>query len=339
MWSKYSFPFMLCLLCVCLLCVSACDESTETSEFGNWVKQSDFEGVTRSSAISFSIDGYAYVGLGTNGDDYLTDFWRYDPSKNFWQEMASFPGVGRTATVSFSLGGKGYLGTGYNDELDTRELDDFWEYDPIADAWTQKADFPGSKRYSAVGFALSGNGYIGTGYDGNYLKDFWKYDPSTNSWTQAVSLYGSKRESATAFVIADRAYIATGRNNGSYLYDFWAFDPTTEGWTELAKYDEDDDYDIYISAISRYNCVSFVVDGLGYLANGISDSYSSSIYSYDPVNNVWEDNITSFEGSSRSSAVAFVVSNVAYIATGRNSSQHFDDIWRFDPYAEYDEYD
>jgi len=327
------------LSAILLLSITSCDESTDTSEYGNWVKQSDFEGVTRSGAISFSIGNYAYVGLGSDGDDYLTDFWRFDPSKNFWQKMASFPGVGRLSTVSFSLDGKGYLGTGYNDDLDEEELNDFWEYDPDTDTWTQKADFPGSKRYAAVGFALEGNGYIGTGYDGNYLKDFWRYDPTSDSWTQAVSLYGSKRESATAFVINGQAYIATGRNNGVYLYDFWRFDPSDESWTDLTLYDEDDTYETYLSAISRYNGVSFSVDGLGYLATGISDSYTSSVYSYDPDANEWEDDITAFEGSSRSNAVAFVVSNKAYIATGRNSSQRFDDIWSFDPLAEYDEYD
>ena len=34
--------------------------------------------------------------------------------------------------------------------------------------WTQKADFGGTARSSAVGFSIGSKGYIGTGYDGNY---------------------------------------------------------------------------------------------------------------------------------------------------------------------------
>ena len=40
---------------------------------------------------------------------------------------------------------------------------DFWEYDPAANTWTQKADFGGTARYGAVGFSIGSKGYIGTG--------------------------------------------------------------------------------------------------------------------------------------------------------------------------------
>ena len=78
---KYIIFFLI------LSTLSSCtDAEDETSETGNWVKASDFEGVTRSGAISFSIGNFAYVGLGYDGDEYLRDFWRYDPELNFWQE-------------------------------------------------------------------------------------------------------------------------------------------------------------------------------------------------------------------------------------------------------------
>ena len=41
---------------------------------------------------------------------------------------------------------------------------DFWEYDPAANTWTQKADFGGTARDGAVGFSIGSKGYIGTGY-------------------------------------------------------------------------------------------------------------------------------------------------------------------------------
>ena len=47
---------------------------------------------------------------------------------------------------------------------------DFWEYDPAANTWTQKADFGGTARYYAVGFSIGSKGYIGTGWDGSYQK-------------------------------------------------------------------------------------------------------------------------------------------------------------------------
>ena len=41
---------------------------------------------------------------------------------------------------------------------------DFWEYDPVGNTWTQKADFGGTARYAAVGFSIGNKGYIGTGH-------------------------------------------------------------------------------------------------------------------------------------------------------------------------------
>ncbi|MBK7084509.1 MAG: hypothetical protein IPH53_07510 [Flavobacteriales bacterium] len=37
-------------------------------------------------------------------------------------------------------------------------LNDVWEYDPSADSWTQRSDFPGSARYSCVSVAASTKG-------------------------------------------------------------------------------------------------------------------------------------------------------------------------------------
>jgi N-acetylneuraminic acid mutarotase len=337
--NKIGITIVRAACMVLALNLLSCSDSEDTTDLGNWIRYSDFEGVTRTSALSFVVGDYAYVGLGFDGDDYLKDLWRYDFERNFWQQMADFPGTGRTSAVSFSVGDKGYIGTGYNKDLDIEELNDFWSYDTQSDTWQQLADFQGGPRYSAVAFSIDNAGYIGTGYNGSYMKDFWKYDPTTNTWTQIVSLYGSKREGATSFVIDGTAYVVGGRNNGSYIYDFYSYNPQSEGWTNLGLTDDDDTYSEYLKAVSRYGAISFVQDGLGYIGTGISDSYSSAIFSYDPETNEWDSDINTFEGSSRTKAVGFTLNNVGFIATGNNSSLQFDDIWGFYPYEEYDEYD
>ena len=64
--------------------------------------------------------------------------------RDIWTQKAAFPGTSRHLAVAMAVDGKGYFGTGYDG---TDRLNDFWEYDPVANSWTQKAD---------LGLSLSG---------------------------------------------------------------------------------------------------------------------------------------------------------------------------------------
>src|SRR5439155_25480349 len=125
----------------------------------------------------------------------------------------------RYGAVGFSIGNKGYIGIGYHIGVEK----DFWEYDPVTNAWTQKADFGGTAREQGVGFSIAGKGYIGTGSASNGLsRDFWEYDPVTNAWTQKANFGGIGRWLATGFSIGGKGYIGTGRDAfPSLLKDFW----------------------------------------------------------------------------------------------------------------------
>ena len=95
---------------VIIFSMSACDTSPEDDDtlVGEWYKKSSYEGVARSGAVGFVIEGKAYVGTGYDGTNWLTDFYQYDAEKNNWYKKANFPGAGRSAAVSFTVNGKGY---------------------------------------------------------------------------------------------------------------------------------------------------------------------------------------------------------------------------------------
>ena len=322
-------------LILLLLLSFACTEEDEDDLVGNWVRRSDFEGVPRSNAVAFSIGDFAYVGLGFDGDEDLRDFWRYDPTLDFWTMVDSFPATARRAAVGFSVAGKGYVSTGFNGDLE-EEFQDCWAFDPEAPAgsqWTRVADFPGTARYDAVAFTTENTAYVGSGFDDNWLKDFYRYNPATDSWAQVVSLGGSKRESATAFSLNGRHYVGTGRNNGIYEFDFWQYDPEISTWRRMEDLDEDDDYNI-----ARHGAVSFTLGNLGYVATGSNGVNMSSVWAYDPALDEWEEK-TAFEGISRTEAVSFVVNGRAFITTGRNGGARFDDLREFFPNEEFDEDD
>ncbi|WP_215223077.1 Kelch repeat-containing protein [Echinicola shivajiensis] len=318
------------LVGIIALSSSCVSDEEETSE-GNWVRRSYFDGDNRSNAASFTIGERAFIMGGYTGDDYLNDFWEYNPTGDYWERKADFPGKSRSNAVAFSIDGKGYVGTGYDG---TDKLKDFWEYDPETNSWRELAEFGGTARYDAVGFSLMDKGYIGTGYDGSEQKDFWQYDPTTDSWKQIISMGGAKRQGAVAFVIDDIAYIGTGINNGSYEFDLWALDGNTLEWTEKRPIDYDDDYLIY-----RSNANAFTIGNYGYITVGNRGSILGSTWEYRPSTDEWLEK-TDFEGTFRTGASVFSINNQrAYILLGKSSSLRFDDIWEFEPFVDYNDED
>ncbi|MBN2094245.1 MAG: T9SS type A sorting domain-containing protein [Candidatus Zambryskibacteria bacterium] len=188
-----------------------------------WTQKADFGGTARWAAVGFSIGDKGYLGTGWDGS-YCKDFWEYDPSQNTWTQKADFGGGERAEAVGFSINNKGYIGTGYNyNTYGYGRHKDFWEYDPLTDAWSQRADFGGTTRIRAVGFSIGDRGYIGLGTDPSYRDDFWEYNPSQNAWTQVDSFAGTARSYAVAFSVGGKGYIGTGWD-GSYRKDFWEYD-------------------------------------------------------------------------------------------------------------------
>ncbi len=317
-----------------LVFAASCSSDDDEDLIGKWYRVSDFDGLARGHASSFTIDSKGYLYGGYNGKtSRFSDLWEYDMDRDFWTQKADLPGTPRSSAVAFTINNKGYVGTGYDG---SNYLNDFWEYDPSGNVWNQRADFPGSPRYEAVAFGVSGKGYIGCGYDGNYLKDFYAFDPSMNSWEQIVSIGGNKRRAATSFVIDGAAYVCCGTNNGTYIYDFWKYVPETGLWTQLRDIADtsDDDYDDDYAMTRQYG-VAFVIDGNAYLACGESSGLRTDTWKYSPTTDLWE-NVAKFKGSARTATTAFSTGVKGYVVSGKSSTYYFDDIWELHPY-EYDD--
>lgn len=326
------------LLLLLPIIIISCGDDDDEDLIGTWYRVSDFDGLARSDASSFTIGNKGYLTCGwtgsSSGTNRLSDLWEYDMELDSWTQKASFPGTARNSAVALTIDNKGYFGTGYG--TGDVKFNDFWEYDPTANSWKEVAPFPGSERYGAVAFGLPGKGYVGCGYDGNYQKDFYSFNPKTNTWEQIVSIGGSKRRDATAFVIDDIAYVCCGQNNGEYVDDFWKFDQSTGKWEQLRDISNssDDDYDDDYSIVRTLG-VAFVIDGAAYITCGESGSVRSDSWKYYPSTDLWE-NVAKFKGTARTSTAAFSNGSRGYVVTGKSSTYRFDDIWELHPY-EYDE--
>ncbi len=169
----------------------------------------------------FEINGKLYIPAAKAMYEYnpATDRWT---QKSYPSELGYFGGG-----AAFSINGKGYLGVGWVHDIGA-DVGDFFEYDPVADTWTEKASFPGPLRDAATSFSLpNGKGYVGMGLGKpqmEYLTDMWEYDPVVDAWRQTEEFPGSPRCNTRAYVIGSVAYLVTGYG-GVYENDMWMFNP------------------------------------------------------------------------------------------------------------------
>jgi hypothetical protein len=160
--------------------------------------------------VGFSVGSKGYIGLGETATAWLHDFWEYDPVGNSWLQKADFGGGNRGSAVGFGIGSKGYMGTGNADWMQTPFSDDFWEYDPSVNTWTQKGGFIGGGRRLAMGFSIGSKGYVGIGeptppnldpFSLYQVKDFYEFDPSVTPTLTVGSLGASSYCGSTAITV------------------------------------------------------------------------------------------------------------------------------------------
>lgn len=313
---------------------TSCNEDV-LDYMGNWVTKGYYSGKARAEGTSFAINNYGYFGMGRNYNDYLKDFWKYDPVSNSWSQVADFPGTPRAYGVSISNGKVGYAGLGYDGKND---LSDMWKYDAEKDEWSQIEDFPGGKRRYATAFSIGDDIYVGCGSDDNdevLYNDFWKYDGE--KWSLISQLTGKKRRKAMAVTLDGKAYILGGHQNGP-ISDFWSYDPASDKWERLKDLN---DKDWGISDLPRFNATVYSADGKIYVVAGNKGSGNdASCYEWDPKHGsygLWIQKTSIETGYSREGAGSFVLNGYGYITGGRNGStqtSYFDELYMFQPFAE-----
>ncbi|HEY3387722.1 MAG TPA: hypothetical protein VGK46_14510, partial [Saprospiraceae bacterium] len=241
-------------------------------------------------------------------------------------ESIAAPGFARARAVAFTIGSKGYMGTGQRAfSSGWTYMDDFWEFNPLTNIWTQKATFPGPPRAGAVGFAINGKGYLGTGESSPSLfrNDFYEYNPSTNNWTIKAFVPILGLSEAFGFSLDNAfggfGYIGAGFSQaGGFSGQMFQYSPTFNNWAPVNPF-----------PLFGARFVSFVVGNLAYAGIGYTTTpYDNRLFSFN--GGTWTE-VSTFPGTLREDAVGFGIGNMGYVATGRTFSTEHKDMWRFNP--------
>ena len=151
-----------------------------------------FEG--RYQAGAFAIKDKGYVVAGSTFGSSPAQCYEYNPATNSWTFKANLNNNTRNAGAAFSIGNKGYYACGYLQLGYLQEasfIKELYEFDPVANTWTQKASLPvAHPREGCVGAGIGGHGYLcggmevsttpnGTDEMFTYKSDLWQFTPDS----------------------------------------------------------------------------------------------------------------------------------------------------------------
>jgi N-acetylneuraminic acid mutarotase len=242
-----------------------------------------------------------------------------------WTKVQALGNGKRFESTSFSINGKGYVTCG----LDTNDncYNDLWEYDPVFNFWTQKANLPASYRRAAFGFEINGKGYVGGGIDdavssiGNIFNQFWMYDPTLNTWTTKANTPISAFRSA-GISCNGKGYMIGGANSFSIFSSVYEYNPLTDNWVSKANFPGNPN-----SSGGREAGTGTALNNKIYFGLGKDDSFfQNDWWEFNPSNNTWVRK-TDFPASGRTGAWSFTINNMACVGMGSDGSFNSDTWW------------
>lgn len=259
-----------------------------------WQKLSDFPGVKRYGATSFTLDGYGYVCMGYSSGQNLRDVWRFDPANHSWTRMKDHPGPIRSYAFSFVVNGKAYVGGGGHSTGSGNSVNyyDLWEYDPANDTWTEKRGFSPNGITNAR-LSATNVGQYGCFVYNNRL---YRYDTMLDSWTTTSSYPYAQSGSIAAATVGDKGYFGLGGSGRT----FWEYSPPSNSWTQLPDF----------PGISTAYPHQFVFGNKLYIGN------STNFYEFDVVSKKW----TQVAGMPETAIYVsmFTIGDRGYVVTGGN---------------------
>ena len=246
---------------------------------------------------------------------FLACYERSHPRLGTWKQLNDFPFEGRANGLSFSLLGKGYIVSG---QTEVHHFKDVWCYDPVADLWTQKNDYPYSFSVACVATTRD------KAYVLDYTGKLYEYNPVPDSWKYLSTFPTGYRPGLTGFGLEGNVYFGTGYSmtGEGYYNDFWKYDISQNEWTRIDN----------LPGAGRSNAFSFVIGDYAYVGLGFSDGAPPiypDVYSYSAKTEEWKQ-IADFPEINLLMGISFSSDSKGYI--GR-SEWNYASMYEYDPVA------
>lgn len=204
-----------------------------------WKKINRFPGTPRIDASVFVIGNNAYAGTGYDGTN-TSDFYKYDPLKDYWRRIADFAGGNMHASIGIGTGKNGFIVAGARAPHDFNFL---YEYIPTDNKWVKRKDMPGLPRNFLCGNYIDSNYFI-AGCGGSYevdirQRDFYIYNIAADSWADLPDYPADKRGNSRPCggTVNGKVFLGTGFN-GEFTNDWNVFEYYYSLRTDTGDYNE-----------------------------------------------------------------------------------------------------
>jgi hypothetical protein len=246
---------------------------------------------------------------------------------NSWNQKAGYYGAQLVYQFTFTLADKCYFGCGTKfDSIGPGfYYRDFWMFDPVTNSYTQQADFGGTGRANAIGFAVNGKGYAGTCPFCPIPLDFWEYEPASNTWNQKADVplqlsYGVDRKS---FPTMNYGYVLV-LGNGSPA-GLWQYDPANDAWQQKSP------CPVSLMGGMHFSIGTNLFFGIGRVDSSVSNLFSNAMYRYHETIDQWAP-VAAFPGLAREYGASFAIGQKGYVGMGNgpNWPLYYTDFWQYD---------
>ena len=279
--------------------------------------------VSRATAVSFVIDGYAYIFGGRDSlDNYCNDMWKYDAANDTWEALGATPLKARVNATACVHDGVAYIGLGFNGAYynSTGYLTDWWSYNPEKKQWKQLSDFPGNTTARAISMAGDGELIVGYGFCYTYERDMYHYDITKDTWTfidvhldRNPLTFPMRSFGGVGAACQGRFFAGTGFRKHSLSW--WGEFHTEGKWTKC----KDIPNGRTTAACTSTQNFVYVIGGMHWGGVNTTGKVLEDIQQYDPQNNSWR-NVGRLPNGGLFNHIAFSIGNQIYVGLGEDEN-------------------